>query len=72
MPFDQVPELSLPQVTEQVLQGIEKKYDLIVTNFANGDVIGHTSNNDAKDPMRRSLWMHGWGRLWMQPLQPIM
>ncbi len=48
VPFDQVPELSLPQVTEQVLQGIEKKYDFIVTNFANGDVIGHTSNKDAK------------------------
>lgn len=48
IPFDQVPELSLPQVTEQVLRGIEKQYDLIVTNFANGDVIGHTSNNAAK------------------------
>jgi 2,3-bisphosphoglycerate-independent phosphoglycerate mutase len=48
VPFDQVPELSLPQVTEQVLAGIEKKYDFIVTNFANGDVIGHTANNDAK------------------------
>ena len=40
--------MSLPQVTEEVLEGIEKKYDLIVTNFANGDVIGHTSNDDAK------------------------
>jgi 2,3-bisphosphoglycerate-independent phosphoglycerate mutase len=48
VPFDQVPELSLPQVTDEVLRGIEKKYDFIVTNFANGDVIGHTSNNDAK------------------------
>jgi 2,3-bisphosphoglycerate-independent phosphoglycerate mutase len=48
IPFDQVPELSLPQVTEEVLRGIEKRYDFIVTNFANGDVIGHTSNNDAK------------------------
>ena len=48
MPFDQVPELSLPQVTEEVLRGIEQKYDFIVTNFANGDVIGHTSNNAAK------------------------
>jgi len=48
IPFEQVPELSLPQVTEQVLLGIEKKYDFIVTNFANGDVIGHTSSNDAK------------------------
>jgi 2,3-bisphosphoglycerate-independent phosphoglycerate mutase len=48
IPFDQVPELSLPQVAEQVLCGIEARYDLIVTNFANGDVIGHTSNRDAK------------------------
>lgn len=46
--FDQVPELSLPKVTEEVLRGIGKRYDFIVTNFANGDVIGHTSNNDAK------------------------
>lgn len=48
VPFDQVPELSLPQVTAQVLCGIREAYDLIVTNFANGDVIGHTSNNTAK------------------------
>ena len=48
VPFDQVPELSLTQVTEEVIRGIQKKYDLIVTNFANGDVIGHTSNDEAK------------------------
>jgi 2,3-bisphosphoglycerate-independent phosphoglycerate mutase len=48
IPFDQVPELSLPLVCGQVEKGIEDKYNLIVTNFANGDVIGHTANNDAK------------------------
>jgi 2,3-bisphosphoglycerate-independent phosphoglycerate mutase len=48
IPFDQVPGLSLPQVTEQVLLGIQKRYDLIVVNFANGDVIGHTQNRQAK------------------------
>jgi 2,3-bisphosphoglycerate-independent phosphoglycerate mutase len=48
VPFEQVPELSLPQVAEQVQRGMLEKYDLIVTNFANGDVIGHTSNNEAK------------------------
>jgi 2,3-bisphosphoglycerate-independent phosphoglycerate mutase len=48
IPFEQVPELSLEKVTKQVLDGIEKRYDLIVTNFANGDVIGHTSNRAAK------------------------
>ena len=48
IPFDRVPELSLLQVVEQVLKGIEQKYDFIVTNFANGDVIGHTPNNEVK------------------------
>jgi 2,3-bisphosphoglycerate-independent phosphoglycerate mutase len=48
IPFDQVPELSLPFVTEKVIDGIRNGYDLIVTNFANGDVIGHTQNNAAK------------------------
>jgi 2,3-bisphosphoglycerate-independent phosphoglycerate mutase len=48
MLYDQTPELSLAQVTEQVTHGIHKGYDLIVTNFANGDVIGHTQNCEAK------------------------
>lgn len=48
IPFDQVPELSLPQVTDEVLRGIEEEYDFIVTNFANGDVIGHTPSDEAK------------------------
>lgn len=48
IPFDQVPELSLPQVTEEVIRGIGRGYDLIVANLANGDVIGHTANREAK------------------------
>jgi len=48
VPFDQVPQLSLAQVCEQVQLGIRQGYDLIVTNFANGDVIGHTANCEAK------------------------
>jgi 2,3-bisphosphoglycerate-independent phosphoglycerate mutase len=48
VPFDQQPELSLPQVADQVIKGIEQSFDFIVANFANGDVIGHTANNDAK------------------------
>jgi len=48
VPFDQVPELSAEQVGEQVVSGIDKGYDLIVANLANGDVIGHTQNNEAK------------------------
>ncbi|MEN6571939.1 MAG: phosphoglycerate mutase (2,3-diphosphoglycerate-independent) [Anaerolineaceae bacterium] len=46
--FEQVPELSLPVVADHVIRGIQAKYDLIVTNFANGDVIGHSANADSK------------------------
>lgn len=48
IPYDQVPELSLPQVVGQVLGALNQQQDLIVVNFANGDVIGHTSNSPAK------------------------
>lgn len=48
IPFDQVPELSLPRVADQVIDGLHQGVDLIIANFANGDVIGHTSNNAAK------------------------
>jgi 2,3-bisphosphoglycerate-independent phosphoglycerate mutase len=48
IPFDQAPELSLDQVTSEVLKGINQRYDLIVTNFANGDVIGHVQNHLTK------------------------
>lgn len=48
IPFEQAPELSLPEVTAQVMAGLGAQYDLIVANFANGDVIGHTANRTAK------------------------
>ena len=38
----------LAQVSEAVQGGIEEGYDLIVANFANGDVIGHTADCKAK------------------------
>ncbi|MDD6679307.1 MAG: phosphoglycerate mutase (2,3-diphosphoglycerate-independent) [Firmicutes bacterium] len=46
--FDQKPELSLPQVAEKVQEAVDQEYDFILTNFANGDVIGHTANTQAK------------------------
>ncbi len=46
--YEQVPELSLADVAETVTRGIGEGYDLIVTNFANGDVIGHTASRAAK------------------------
>ena len=48
IPFDQKPELSLPEVAEKVMAAADEGYDFILTNFANGDVIGHTSNAEAK------------------------
>ncbi len=48
VPFDTVPALSLAEVSKRVCEGLQKGYDLVVTNFANGDVIGHTSNDKAK------------------------
>jgi 2,3-bisphosphoglycerate-independent phosphoglycerate mutase len=48
VPYEEIPELSLEKVSDGVLQGIKEGYDLIVTNFANGDVIGHTANPLAK------------------------
>ena len=48
VPFETVPELKLPEVAEQLRQGLDEGYDFIVTNFANGDVIGHTSSDEAK------------------------
>ena len=39
--------MSLPAVANQVM-GALGKYDFVVTNFANGDVIGHTLNTAAK------------------------
>ena len=46
--FETVPALSLPEVAEKLCSGLDKGYDFIVTNFANGDVIGHTSCDGAK------------------------
>ena len=48
IPFDQQPELSLPTVADKVMGAVDEGYDFILTNFANGDVIGHTSNSEAK------------------------
>ncbi|MDL2258475.1 alkaline phosphatase family protein [Eubacteriales bacterium OttesenSCG-928-K08] len=48
IPFDQKPELSLPEVAQEVKKGLQTGYDFIAVNFANGDVIGHTANSEAK------------------------
>ena len=46
--YDMQPEMSAYQVTEKVLEAIDTdKYDLIILNFANADMVGHTGVMDA-------------------------
>jgi len=46
--YDEKPEMSAYQVTEDVLNILEdKKYDIIILNFANLDMVGHTGIMDA-------------------------
>jgi len=41
--YDLQPEMSAPEVTKALVEAIEsQKYDYIVLNFANGDMVGHT------------------------------
>ena len=41
--YDQKPEMSAHGITDEVLGAIEsEQYELIVVNFANGDMVGHT------------------------------
>ncbi|HHX93533.1 MAG TPA: 2,3-bisphosphoglycerate-independent phosphoglycerate mutase [Tenericutes bacterium] len=45
--FDLKPEMSAYEITEKLLTELDKNYDLVVLNFANGDMVGHTANMEA-------------------------
>ncbi len=46
--YDEKPEMSAPAVTDAVVQGIEEdRFDVIILNFANGDMVGHTGVYEA-------------------------
>ncbi len=41
--YDLKPEMSAPEVTDRLVEAIaSEKYDLIIVNFANPDMVGHT------------------------------
>ncbi len=43
--YDEKPEMSAPEVADRLVHAIASgKYDAIVCNFANGDMVGHTGN----------------------------
>lgn len=46
--YDMQPEMSAYEVAEKALEAIDKKiYDVVILNFANPDMVGHTGNFDA-------------------------
>ena len=46
--YDQKPEMSAAEVTQKVIEGISsRQYGLIVVNFANCDMVGHTGDLSA-------------------------
>lgn len=46
--YDLQPEMSAPEVTEKLVAAIDsEKFDFIVVNFANGDMVGHTGVYEA-------------------------
>ena len=42
--YDLQPEMSADQVSDHLVAAIDKGYDLIVVNFANPDMVGHTGS----------------------------
>ena len=45
--YDLQPEMSSEEVTTALIKAIYKRFDLIVVNYANPDMIGHTGNLEA-------------------------
>ena len=46
--YDLKPEMSAPEVTQNLVDAIKSgEYDVLVVNYANGDMVGHTGNFEA-------------------------
>ncbi len=46
--YDLQPEMSAVELTDQIVKNVlSKKYDVIVSNYANPDMVGHTGNLEA-------------------------
>lgn len=46
--YDLQPEMSAPAITEKLVDAIQQnKYDVIICNYANADMVGHTGNFNA-------------------------
>ncbi len=46
--YDEQPEMSAEEVADEVIKALRNpSYSLVVTNFANGDMVGHTAKKEA-------------------------
>ena len=46
--YDLQPQMNAPELTDKLIEAIESgKYDTIICNYANPDMVGHTGNFDA-------------------------
>ncbi|MBR3162029.1 MAG: 2,3-bisphosphoglycerate-independent phosphoglycerate mutase [Bacilli bacterium] len=46
--YDLKPEMSAEEITDRLLEELDKDYlDVVILNYANGDMVGHTGNYDA-------------------------
>ena len=45
--YDLKPEMSAYEITDTLLNELDNNYDLVILNYANGDMVGHTGNFDA-------------------------
>ena len=59
--YDLQPEMSAAEVTGELVKAIEAQYDLIVVNYANPDMVGHTGDLEAAKKACEAV-DHGLGR----------
>ena len=45
--YDLKPEMSAYEITDRLISELNNHYDMIILNFANGDMVGHTGKYDA-------------------------
>ncbi len=68
--YDLQPEMSAPEVTDRIVDAIEhQRYDVIVVNYANGDMVGHSGvlrrrgqGRGMPGPVRRPHRRRPWTR----------
>ncbi len=45
--YDLKPEMSAVEITDELIKRLDNNYDVVILNYANGDMVGHTGDLDA-------------------------